>query len=371
MIDFDGRSSLHDVHETMRETMHETLSTGDDDHLYAFFLSGQYWDKSSEYVDPRTGGRRADQALLFRLRLRAGQRFAYVYDFGTEHRYQLSVVSVTEVDAELPRPLLIESVGQAPALYEQTSFDEVEPGDQEDYGQPDPALAEPLGLATRIVELQHALDALEEDEESAATRRPALELGEATLALLLAIDGDLPLLSKVDRELDFELLEIMLNVPECLRAADESALSVRVAEALKFCAPDEMNGEIALSYAEAGNRERALSVVLTSLETAVEPFVAEKKAGDVYRALGEADAAEAYYRRALAIAVTPSDRAEAMMCVASLMIDTGRESEATAFISQQRAATSAPAKTGATPSVGRNEPCPCGSGKKYKKCHGA
>ena len=23
------------------------------------------------------------------------------------------------------------------------------------------------------------------------------------------------------------------------------------------------------------------------------------------------------------------------------------------------------------PEVGRNEPCPCGSGKKYKKCHGA
>ncbi len=24
----------------------------------------------------------------------------------------------------------------------------------------------------------------------------------------------------------------------------------------------------------------------------------------------------------------------------------------------------------ATPKVGRNEPCPCGSGKKYKRCHG-
>jgi len=23
-----------------------------------------------------------------------------------------------------------------------------------------------------------------------------------------------------------------------------------------------------------------------------------------------------------------------------------------------------------TPRVGRNEPCPCGSGKKYKHCHG-
>ena len=25
----------------------------------------------------------------------------------------------------------------------------------------------------------------------------------------------------------------------------------------------------------------------------------------------------------------------------------------------------------AVPPVGRNDPCPCGSGKKYKKCHGA
>ncbi len=25
----------------------------------------------------------------------------------------------------------------------------------------------------------------------------------------------------------------------------------------------------------------------------------------------------------------------------------------------------------AVPKVGRNDPCPCGSGKKYKKCHGA
>ena len=27
--------------------------------------------------------------------------------------------------------------------------------------------------------------------------------------------------------------------------------------------------------------------------------------------------------------------------------------------------------TAAVPEVGRNYPCPCGSGKKYKKCHGA
>lgn len=27
-------------------------------------------------------------------------------------------------------------------------------------------------------------------------------------------------------------------------------------------------------------------------------------------------------------------------------------------------------QAGAAPKVGRNDPCPCGSGKKYKHCHG-
>jgi preprotein translocase subunit SecA len=44
---------------------------------------------------------------------------------------------------------------------------------------------------------------------------------------------------------------------------------------------------------------------------------------------------------------------------------------ATPFAGPQPAAarTAAPVTKG--PSVGRNDPCPCGSGKKYKKCHGA
>jgi preprotein translocase subunit SecA len=45
-----------------------------------------------------------------------------------------------------------------------------------------------------------------------------------------------------------------------------------------------------------------------------------------------------------------------------------------------QAPTPTPARTGGDdviktvrreePKVGRNDPCPCGSGKKYKKCHG-
>jgi preprotein translocase subunit SecA len=37
---------------------------------------------------------------------------------------------------------------------------------------------------------------------------------------------------------------------------------------------------------------------------------------------------------------------------------------------RQRSQRIRPAKPRTEPKVGRNAPCPCGSGKKYKKCHG-
>jgi preprotein translocase subunit SecA len=45
-------------------------------------------------------------------------------------------------------------------------------------------------------------------------------------------------------------------------------------------------------------------------------------------------------------------------------------------LDQARAVGAATSSNGNTPrvtgeKVGRNDPCPCGSGKKFKKCHGA
>ena len=42
--------------------------------------------------------------------------------------------------------------------------------------------------------------------------------------------------------------------------------------------------------------------------------------------------------------------------------------EATDYVSKAQAQKAKPARTG--PKVGRNDPCPCGSGKKYKQCCG-
>src|SRR5262249_21932037 len=56
----------------------------------------------------------------------------------------------------------------------------------------------------------------------------------------------------------------------------------------------------------------------------------------------------------------------------------GEEEESTvdpqsALAKMREAAQSAPPRPAASaaPKIGRNDPCPCGSGKKFKKCHGA
>jgi preprotein translocase subunit SecA len=46
-----------------------------------------------------------------------------------------------------------------------------------------------------------------------------------------------------------------------------------------------------------------------------------------------------------------------------------REMEALQFVGGEASSTPSTVQSGAK--VGRNDPCPCGSGKKYKKCHGA
>ncbi len=52
-------------------------------------------------------------------------------------------------------------------------------------------------------------------------------------------------------------------------------------------------------------------------------------------------------------------------------IETGPAKEATGSGRQTAPATSSKSSASVSRKTGRNDPCPCGSGKKYKKCHGA
>ncbi|MDE6145929.1 MAG: SEC-C domain-containing protein, partial [Muribaculaceae bacterium] len=48
----------------------------------------------------------------------------------------------------------------------------------------------------------------------------------------------------------------------------------------------------------------------------------------------------------------------------------GADAQRQAASAQQGQQPAAPQPVKAAPRIGRNDPCPCGSGKKYKACHG-
>ncbi|MEO8900527.1 MAG: SEC-C domain-containing protein [Polyangiaceae bacterium] len=211
-------------------------------------------------------------------------------------------------------------------------------------------------------------------------------LAAAALELAATLAGDAPTFAQVDRQFPgSRLAERLLELPGQLADAKQTESALQVSRALAFVAPDLMRGDEALILANAERREEALALVASNLSQAQDIPTAEAKAGDVYRALGEADAAEAYYRRSLSESRTLLERSEAVLRIVSLLSDNGREQDAADFLSlerlkqererqAERPIVSAPAASAASlsvPKARRNEPCPCGSGKKFKKCHGA
>lgn len=162
------------------------------------------------------------------------------------------------------------------------------------------------------------------------------DAGRAALALAPLLAGDLRALYELDQRTPTDaLLMRVLALPLELSSAGETELALSVARAFSFAARAELSGDIAIILARAGRRAEALAQLDVNLGAASNPYVAEAKAGDTYRALGELDAAEAYYQRALAIAVDESDRAEAVLRITSFLLDSGRDADADAFVKAQ------------------------------------
>ncbi len=224
-----------------------------------------------------------------------------------------------------------------------------------------------LSLAVSLLELYR--EGPVEAHSEAQLRSLAALASE--LATLLA--GNAQTFAQLDQRLPgSRLAERLLELPRQLADAKQTESALLLARELAFIAPDALRGDQALILANAERREEALALVASNLAQAQDIPTAEAKAGDVYRALGEADAAEAYYRRALAEARSALERSEAVLRIVSLFSDNGREQDAADFLKQERERQAERPATGSSgiPKVGRNEPCPCGSGKKYKKCHG-
>jgi len=102
---------LEDVHEAIQDAF-----DFDSDHLYAFFMDGIPWSGDYIYAPGDTEGPFSDQVRIGNLGLHVGQRFLYVFDFGSEWHFKVEVLDITSEPGP-PFPVITEKKGKSPEQY--------------------------------------------------------------------------------------------------------------------------------------------------------------------------------------------------------------------------------------------------------------
>lgn len=115
-IELKATNTLQDLHSSIQNALR-----WDNDHLYSFFMDNKMYstDIDSEYTCPfEPGGRKtADKAEIGFFGLRKGQKFAYLFDFGDNHEFEIEVLDFATFDTKKQYPLLLESHGKGGEQY--------------------------------------------------------------------------------------------------------------------------------------------------------------------------------------------------------------------------------------------------------------
>jgi len=338
VVDFDGRATLHDVHDAIQREL-----SLDDAHLYAFYLSGKFFDRRSEHSPGKDSPHDSQRSRLFRLGLEAGRRFAYVFDFGHEHRHEITVLAIRDVEAPLEQPVLVESVGAAPPQH----HDFEEPRELAEHVKAVVPLAEAvLALSERLDGLYEEDDAKHEPKshDAASQHEPAgppeaivsllREVSEAALDLAAALNEDEEALLELDDwSQQRDLLPRLVELPLGLVSAGQLDSALAVARAFTFVAPQSFNADVAIIFAESGKRDDAIAQLEANSEDFPDVFVTAIKAGEAFETLGDAASAEASYRRAVRLAVDCTEKEEALAQLVGFLEDSGRAGEIDALLS--------------------------------------
>lgn len=261
----------------------------------------------------------------------------------------------------------------------------------------------PWGLCRRL------RAALEQSPTDGADRH-ARTVADAQLILDLARhygDQAAPFddLLEGDEDLAWRLMDWLTTTLFGLGRAGRGDLVVPVGEALARIDPDNAalhTSDLAVALADQGEVE-AVAYAEGNVRAHPEDLWARIHLGDVHRRLGDLARAETVYREVVAWArehAEPPDVDAAYERLTELLAAQGRsqevgalDEERTRAVSRRRArqrsrrraprsaaettpaaddiaAVPHPPVRRAGPKVGRNDPCPCGSGRKYKRCHG-
>lgn len=110
--------ALHDSHTLL--DLHEWIQRAFsfmDDHLYAFYMDNQPFSRNCYNSPMDTQGPFVQDVTIAELYLEEGQQFLYVFDFGDEWHFQVTVEKITE-GIENVLPSIRQEKGEAPQQYE-------------------------------------------------------------------------------------------------------------------------------------------------------------------------------------------------------------------------------------------------------------
>ncbi|MFL5262083.1 MAG: SEC-C metal-binding domain-containing protein, partial [Anaeromyxobacteraceae bacterium] len=297
-------------------------------------------------------------------------------DFGTEQRVELEVVGFGDPANVPQRPRVIAREGELPAREK----DEDEAEDEEDEEaavERGPGDVTPVLALAPAGELEAALAAWDHDAADDGSRF-ALDPSRVAAALAAVLDAcpsprDLALLGQAHGvRLDAFVLAALRAV------ASRGDPDVALREARRFAAMVRMTVPLlatATAFAHAGRAAPAREA-LAAAEAFDAPFPQSARfaAAEIRTALGDFAGAEADLRQLVSRRWgSPRIRPAAAGALAHRLRESGRddEAEAIALAERHRVERDAGVVRREAPRVGRNDPCPCGSGKKSKKCCGA
>lgn len=133
--------------------------------------------------------------------------------------------------------------------------------------------------------------------------------------------------------------------------------------------PNELLRNVGCILADAGRREDTIKQVRENLQKFPHDVWVVISAGDAMNSLGNNEAAEGYFLKAYKMIKDKSDKIDILERIINLYRAMHMEEKARPFEDEYAELTEITQESiKAAEKISRNAPCPCGSGKKYKKC---
>jgi len=103
------------------EDLHQIILSAyefEDGHLYSFFMDGKKWS-SYCIASPfdHSGSANAAKTTIGSVGMHVGQRFMYLFDYGAEWQFTVSVEQISETEPEPMHPAIIDGEGTGPEQY--------------------------------------------------------------------------------------------------------------------------------------------------------------------------------------------------------------------------------------------------------------